>query len=75
MVEVHPDPDRARSDGDQSLDFKMAEQLIVAVRVPQAHKASGLPGFFIFARGETPQEVELAVREAHSRLELIIRSA
>lgn len=35
---------------------------------------SRYPGF-IFARGETPEQVEQAVREAHSRLELIIHSA
>ncbi len=33
MIEVHPDPDRARSDGDQSLDFTMFEQLMAAVTV------------------------------------------
>ncbi len=33
MIEVHPDPDRARSDGDQSLDFTMFEQLMAAVMV------------------------------------------
>ena len=37
-------------------------------------EGSRYPGF-IFARGETPEEVELAVREAHSKLELMIHSA
>ncbi len=31
MVEVHPDPDRARSDGDQSIDFAAFSSLMVQV--------------------------------------------
>ncbi|MFQ5702952.1 MAG: 3-deoxy-7-phosphoheptulonate synthase [Gemmatimonadales bacterium] len=33
MVEVHPDPDRAKSDGDQSLDFALFEQLMAAATI------------------------------------------
>ena len=32
LIEVHPDPDRALSDGAQSLDFPSFEQLLTRVR-------------------------------------------
>ena len=32
MIEVHPDPDRALSDGAQSLDFPGFERLLAKVR-------------------------------------------
>jgi 3-deoxy-7-phosphoheptulonate synthase len=44
MVEVHPDPDRARSDGDQSLDLASFGRLmadVIAVREVVTLRAQG----------------------------------
>jgi 2-dehydro-3-deoxyphosphooctonate aldolase (KDO 8-P synthase) len=32
FLEVHPDPDNAKSDGPNSVDFKMAEEILTAVK-------------------------------------------
>ena len=32
MIEVHPDPENATSDGDQSLDFSEFEELMTSLR-------------------------------------------
>ena len=38
MIEVHPDPDRALSDGAQSLDFPGFERLLAKVRNLAEHR-------------------------------------
>ena len=40
------------------------------VPLPEGNKYLG----FIFARGRTPQRVETALRDAHSRLEFVIEA-
>jgi 2-dehydro-3-deoxyphosphooctonate aldolase (KDO 8-P synthase) len=32
FLEVHPDPDNAKSDGPNSVDFKMAEEILTVVK-------------------------------------------
>jgi chorismate mutase/prephenate dehydratase len=41
MVEIHPDPDTALSDGPQSLHFDQFEELMVALGIPPGRRASG----------------------------------
>jgi chorismate mutase/prephenate dehydratase len=41
MVEIHPDPDTALSDGPQSLHLDQFEELMVALGIPPAGRVSG----------------------------------
>ncbi len=60
---------------EEALGVSLVTDVIITAhrgqRLVPLPEESRYPGF-IFARGETPEEVELAVREAHSRLELMI---
>jgi 3-deoxy-D-arabino-heptulosonate 7-phosphate (DAHP) synthase len=41
MVEIHPDPDTALSDGPQSLHLDQFEELMVALGIPPGGRGSG----------------------------------
>jgi 3-deoxy-7-phosphoheptulonate synthase len=44
MVEIHPDPEHALSDGAQSLHFKEFERMLAQVKSLAAFKKRKLPG-------------------------------
>ncbi len=44
MIEMHPDPERALSDGPQSLDFKAFERLIRRLKAMENFLRTSLPG-------------------------------
>ena len=44
IVEVHPNPDRAKTDGDQSLDLEMFRRLMVAARAVRGVVATSQGG-------------------------------
>ena len=59
-------------------DFELDEEIEeVVISIPQGQELVPLPEGnrylgFIFARAEAPQRVEMALREAHGRLEFVM---